>query len=74
VSNDSQDVKRFNLVMPAKTFARVEAAAAANGTTATEAIRTFIRLGLWISEAQQRGEAFILRDTNDKETELILVV
>lgn len=70
---DPGGVKRYQLVLPNALYARVQEAAEERDVTVVQLLRSFIKIGLMVVEAEKgRDSALILR-TNDKEKELVLV-
>jgi ATP-dependent Clp protease ATP-binding subunit ClpA len=66
-------LKRYQLVVPSDLFDAVQRIAAREEATVIEVLRRFIRLGLLVTEMQQRpGAALIVRD-EDGERQLLLV-
>ncbi|MGH2602721.1 MAG: Clp protease N-terminal domain-containing protein, partial [Dehalococcoidia bacterium] len=66
-------VKRYNLALPEDLHDEVQSLADRQQTTVVEVLRRFIRLGLLVTEVQERtGTALIIRD-GEREREILLL-
>ncbi len=64
--------KRYNLVIPQGLYDQVATAAEERGDSVVGLLRKFIKLGIEIETALDRGEKLVKKD-GDKETELIII-
>ena len=67
------DMKRYQLALPASLYSKVRQAADERGVTVVQLLRTFIKLGLMVLEAEKRSDAELILRTEDSEKHLVLV-
>jgi len=71
--NNSEAIKRYNLVLPEAIYAEVEKVAESRGTTVVEVLRKFIKLGLLAVKVEEtNGSALLIRE-GDTVREIILL-
>lgn len=73
MSNETKDVKRYNLVLPEELFDEVQRVAQARQTSVVELIRKFIKIGLLAIQIEETPGASLLIREGDSEQRLILL-
>ena len=69
----SRGVKRYQLVLPAALYAKVQEAAEERDTTVVQLLRTFIRLGLMTLEAEKHPGGELILRVDGAEKQLVIV-
>ena len=65
-------MKRYNAVFPQELFNQVVVAADREGISVAELLRKFIKQGIEVEKALDRG-AVLVKKEGDKKTELIII-
>lgn len=68
-----RSLKRYNLALPEDLYAEVQALADRQQTTVVELLRRFIKLGLLVTEVQERRDAALIIREGEKEREILLL-
>ncbi len=68
-----QKTKRYNLVLTEQMFTDIQTVAEEEGVTFLEAIRGFIKLGLFVDKQVKAGAEVFVRDGNGNEKMLLIL-
>ncbi len=68
----SNELKRYNLVLPTELYNDIKQAADKENTTVVDLLRKFIKIGLLVLETQEEpGSALIIRE-GDTEQQILI--
>ena len=70
---DPQGVKRYQLVVPNRLYARVQQAAEERDVSVVQLLRAFIKVGLLVLEAEKDPDSALILRTKDSEKQLVVV-
>lgn len=69
----SDEMKRYNLILPQDLYDCVKETADAKHTSVVEVLRQFIRLGLLVTKLENSSDVKIIIQEGDSQRELILL-